>query len=451
MKKSLVFFVMLLTLSCFTVASAEAASKKVYVTKGEKQTVKVAKATKSVKWKSSKKAVVKVKAAKKGLILQAKKKGSAVVKGTVKGKKYTFKVTVESPKISKKSASLEIGDTTQVKIKGTKRKVKWKTSDEAVAEVSSKGEITAVYSGEASVYAKLGKKKYTCKVTVATVTDTTDTTTADQTTTEEQKVIEPGLSSKTELFPMETTTIKIPNGDRTIHAIKGYPTDGKTHPVIIMSHGYNGVGSDFFQECKYYAKHGYIAVSLDLCGGSVNTKSTGLKTTEMTIFTEKEDVLAAYDYMSKQEGVDPNRIYVMGGSQGGLVTALAAADLKEKAKAAILYFPALGIGEQWTATFPDVTKIPETYDLMGMTLGRVFFEAVHGFKAYDVIGQYENPVLILHGDADTMTPLSGSEKAVEVYKNAELIVLPGECHGFYPEGRKTAMIETLHFMEDYKN
>ena len=136
-----------------------AATKNVYVTKGEKQTVKVKNATKKVKWKSSKSSVVKVKSAKKGFTIQAKKMGSATVKGKVNGKNYKFKVTVETPKINKKSVSLQMGETATVKISGTKRKVNWVADDVVIAGVGTKsGKITPNAIGSTYVYAKIGKK-----------------------------------------------------------------------------------------------------------------------------------------------------------------------------------------------------------------------------------------------------------------------------------------------------
>ena len=164
--------------------------------------------------------------------------------------------------------------------------------------------------------------------------------------------------------------VKVPNGKNTIYGKMYRPEVDGTYPVIIMSHGYNGIADDFTNESKYYARNGYIAYAFDFCGCSTRTRSTGLKTTEMTIFTEKSDLLAVFDYFEKMSGVDRNRIYIMGGSQGGLVTALAAEELKDRARAMALYFPALGIPDNWRKTYPDVNKIPTTVNLMGMNLGK---------------------------------------------------------------------------------
>lgn len=69
-------------------------------------------------------------------------------------------------KINKKKATLKVGQTLQLKVTGTKGKVKWKSSKKSVATVSSKGRVKAKKKGSATITAKVGKKKYTCKVTV---------------------------------------------------------------------------------------------------------------------------------------------------------------------------------------------------------------------------------------------------------------------------------------------
>ena len=71
-----------------------------------------------------------------------------------------------APKISKKKATLKVGQTLQLKMSGTKSKVKWTSSKKSVATVSSKGLVKAKKKGSATITAKVGKKKYTCKVTV---------------------------------------------------------------------------------------------------------------------------------------------------------------------------------------------------------------------------------------------------------------------------------------------
>lgn len=69
-------------------------------------------------------------------------------------------------KISNSKVTLFKGQSKTLKVKGTKKKPKWSSSKKSVASVSKKGKITAKKKGTATITAKIGKKKYKCKVTV---------------------------------------------------------------------------------------------------------------------------------------------------------------------------------------------------------------------------------------------------------------------------------------------
>lgn len=69
-------------------------------------------------------------------------------------------------KINIKRKTLTVGQSATLKIKGTKKKAKWSSSNKKVATVSSKGKVKARKAGTATITAKIAKKKYTCKITV---------------------------------------------------------------------------------------------------------------------------------------------------------------------------------------------------------------------------------------------------------------------------------------------
>ena len=72
----------------------------------------------------------------------ARAKGTSVITAKVGNKKYTCKITVETPRISKSSISMGTGKKYTLKVNGTKQKVKWSSSNKAIATVSSKGVVT---------------------------------------------------------------------------------------------------------------------------------------------------------------------------------------------------------------------------------------------------------------------------------------------------------------------
>lgn len=50
-----------------------------------------------------------------------------------------------------------------------------------------------------------------------------------------------------------------------------------------------------------------------------------------------------------------------------------------------------------------------------MEVGRAYFEPLIGYDIYGEISRYEKDVLLLHGDQDSIVPLSSSEQALKVY------------------------------------
>lgn len=70
------------------------------------------------------------------------------------------------------------GDSFTLKVSGTKKKVKWSSSNKKVATVSSKGVVKGKNGGSdrktCKITAEVGSKKYVCKVTVKAVPDEDD-------------------------------------------------------------------------------------------------------------------------------------------------------------------------------------------------------------------------------------------------------------------------------------
>ncbi len=79
--------------------------------------------------------------------------------------------TQAAVKLNKTQKTMVIGTTYQLKIKGTSRTPKWSSGNTSVASVSKSGLVTAKKTGTATITAKIGSKKYKCKITVKTQQD----------------------------------------------------------------------------------------------------------------------------------------------------------------------------------------------------------------------------------------------------------------------------------------
>ena len=82
---------------------------------------------------------------------------------------------------------------------------------------------------------------------------------------------------------------------------------------------------------------------------------------------------------------------------------------------------------------------------MGVQIGRRYDEDAVAFDIYEVIGGYTGDALLLHGDCDGIVPLRYSRRAAEIYRSAELIVMPGQDHVFTGEARLEAMAREAAF------
>lgn len=241
--------------------------------------------------------------------------------------------------------------------------------------------------------------------------------------------------------------VKIKHHGREIYGVSYMPAGKHKCPVVIFSHGFNGIGEDFAAISEFLAQNGIGAYCFDFCGGSVRSKSD-LKTIEMTLFTEKEDLSAVLEHVKRWEWVDAGHIFLFGGSMGGLISALVADEYLKDIQGLLLLFPALGIADRWNERFPTLESIPETFELWGVPLGKRFFETLHGYDVFDHIGKYANKVLIFHGDQDDIVSLEYGERAARIYPNASLKVFPGEGHGFSEAGNAEVARMTCEWVKE---
>ena len=231
----------------------------------------------------------------------------------------------------------------------------------------------------------------------------------------------------------------IQNGDRQIygelftpHSTSNtqYPSPNTSKkPIAIIAHGFNGTchyGRNYFDVMQ---KLGYQCYVFDFPCGSINSRSDN-NTLNMSILDEQSDLRAIVNYFHSK---GHQHIVLIGESQGGLVSALTAAQMKDKVSQLVLVFPALCIPQNWRARYPKLSDIPEVTELWGVKMGRRFFEEIHDMNTFDIIGKYRGPVLIVQGDKDQVVLIEDSKRAQKLYKDARLHIIPGAGHGFKPK------------------
>ncbi len=249
------------------------------------------------------------------------------------------------------------------------------------------------------------------------------------------------------LYEYESQELLTDNNGKRIYGVIYIPkAEDKKLPAIIYSHGFGGSYHYGIEYAEEMAKRGYVVYCFDFRGGSYGSRSEG-SPLEMSLFTEKEDLLSVINMVKTLDYVDSDNLFLLGTSQGGAVSAMAAAELGNEIRGLILLYPAFVMVDSANALFSDVDEIPPSRFFMWMEVGRDYFSSLLNYDIYGEISNYKQPVLILHGDKDSIVPLSYSEKAVESYQEAELNVISGSGHGFYGKNFDLA----IDYIADYCN
>lgn len=272
----------------------------------------------------------------------------------------------------------------------------------------------------------------------------------DGTETFSESESEDAAAGTTLAYEYETQELYAKRDENRIYGVVYIPQDaGEKMPTVIFSHGFGGNYQVGTQYAEALATKGYVVYCFDFCGGSPGSRSDG-STLEMSILTEQADLETVIRMVQEQPYVDNDNIFLMGTSMGGAVSAITAAACGDEIQGAILLYPAFILADNANEQFESVEDIPDTYHLMWMTVGRVFAEDLLDYDIYEAISAYKKDVLLVHGDADSIVPLSYSEKAVEAYVSARLEVLPGAGHGFYGSDAEQAVDWIQEYLEAHK-
>ena len=246
-------------------------------------------------------------------------------------------------------------------------------------------------------------------------------------------------------YQYETQELSTQRDGKEIYGVITIPQNaGDRMPAVIFSHGFGGTHSVGTQYAQALAEKGYVVYCFDFCGGSPSSQSDG-STVEMSIFTEQADLEAVISMIQGLDYVDSDNLFLMGTSQGGVVSAITGAAHPEEIRGMVLLYPAFVLVDRANELFQSRDEIPDTYYFMWMDVGRTYFEPLLDYDIYSEIAAYDKDVLLIHGDADHIVPLSYSEQALAAYPSARLEVIPGGGHGFYGEDAQ----QTISYIQEY--
>ena len=211
------------------------------------------------------------------------------------------------------------------------------------------------------------------------------------------------------------------------------PAPGRS-AVAILCHGFAGRKESFLFDAlsKAIRERGIAVARFDFNGHG----ESGGSFDRMTVSNEVLDVETVVDHYRHVRGA---RVALVGHSQGGVVAALAAGALGDGAVEALaLLAPAAVLredaqrGRVFDAVF-DPLDPPLAVPVMGGSrlLGRDYVLGAQQTDPYPAVARFGGPVLVVHGQADTVVPWSCGQRFADVRPDgAELVLLRSADHSF---------------------
>jgi dipeptidyl aminopeptidase/acylaminoacyl peptidase len=229
---------------------------------------------------------------------------------------------------------------------------------------------------------------------------------------------------------------------------------GKKYPLLLEIHGgpHTAYGPVFAAEAQLYAAAGYIVVYANPRGSTSYGEEFGALISHNYPSQDYDDLMSVVDAVIAREPVDPNRLYVTGGSGGGVLTAWIVGSTN-RFKAAMVQKPVIN----WTSHVlsADNPTFFARYWFGSMPWEPGAQEKYWAHSPLSKVGNVSTPTAVLVGEEDNRTPKGEAEQYYQALKirkvPTRLVLVPGSFHDI--AGRPTGLIakvnETISWFARY--
>jgi len=252
--------------------------------------------------------------------------------------------------------------------------------------------------------------------------------------------------------------VERPQGDTVPYFVMTPPHEvpGHRYPLVLDIHGgpHTAFGNSFFHEFQVLATRGYIVVYANPRGSTSYDYDYASELEGDWGNAMFADEMAVLDDVARRPDVDMSRAVVSGGSYGGYATlwmishtnrfraALAERAVSDLFTESLTADFAAPLAFEGPAGTPRAWGPPlQAYNTLWQQSPLAHVLAVH------------TPLMLLHGDADTRTPIEETLQEYEALKMlgrpVTLVQFPREDHDLSRTGEPIHRIERLHIMLDW--
>lgn len=228
----------------------------------------------------------------------------------------------------------------------------------------------------------------------------------------------------------------------------------KSYPLLVENHGgpISNYGDRFSPEMQLYAADGYVVFYPNPRGSTSYGEEFANLLYNNYPGQDYDDVMDGVDYLVDKGMVDNDKLFVTGGSAGGIMTAWMIGK-NNRFKAAVVHKPVIN----WISK----TLVADNY--FGYANSRYpgqpweNFETYWKFSPLSLVGNVETPTMVIVGMKDLRTPTSEAKQFYHALKlrkiETVLVELPDASHGIYkkPSNLISKVAHTLAWLKKYND
>ena len=217
----------------------------------------------------------------------------------------------------------------------------------------------------------------------------------------------------------------------------------KKYPLILEIHGgpHAAYGPHFTAELQRFAAEGYVVLYDNHRGStSYGERFALLLQNKYSSKYDFADHMSGVDAMISKGFIDPERLYIAGGSAGGIASAYAIG-LTDRFKAAAVSKPVINWVSKVLTADSYLYQIPNQFPGMPWDHMEHYWQR----SPLSLVGNVVTPTLLITGEADRRTPISETEQYYQALKlrkvDTLMVRVPGSPHGI--AGRPSRMVAKI--------
>ncbi len=229
----------------------------------------------------------------------------------------------------------------------------------------------------------------------------------------------------------------------------------KKYPMILEIHGgpFLNYGVRFSSEVQLYAAAGYVVLYANPRGSTGYGEEFGNLLHHDYPDQDYDDLMAGVDAVVGKGYVDPNQLFVTGGSYGGLLTAWTVGHTN-RFKAAVVAKPVIN----WYSFVLTADGPGFYYRYRDWTGGEPWDNLSHYMERSPIsyVGNVTTPTMLMTGEVDYLTPSEEAEQFFEALKirrvPTAMVRIPDASHAITrkPSNLVAKVAYTLGWFEKYR-